>query len=99
MTGIVLDESIRYAMLQFIDKPVNQAWIDSILESVNSFMRTLVQRGALIDGSCLFNVLDNSAAEMAAGHYTFAYTFASPVPGERITMKSTYDINLLNSLK
>ena len=98
MTGIVLDESIRYAMLQFIDKPVNQAWIDSILESVNSFMRTLVQRGALIDGKCVFDPLDNDPTEMAAGHYTFAYSFASPVPGERITFKSTYDINLLKSL-
>ena len=99
MTGIILDESIRYSMLQFIDQPVNQAWIDSVCESVNSFIRTLIQRGALVDGSCTFNLLDNDVTEMGAGHYTFAYTFASPVPGERITFKSTYDINLLKSLK
>jgi len=99
MAGIVLDESVRYAMLQFIDKPVNQAWIDSVCESVNSFIRTLVGRGALIDGKCIFDVNDNDPTEMGAGHYTFSYSFASPVPGERITFKSTYDINLLKNLK
>ena len=99
MTASVLDESIRYAMLQFIDKPVNQAWIDSVTESVNAFIRSLVGRGALIDGKCIFDVNQNTVEEMAAGHYTFSYSFASPVPGERLTFNSTYDINLLKSLK
>lgn len=99
MTASVLDESIRYAMLQFLDKPVDQAWIDSVTESVNGFIRSLIQRGALIDGKCIFDVNENSVENMAAGHYTFSYSFASPVPGERLTFKSTYDINLLKSLK
>lgn len=99
MTASVLDESIRYAMLQFIDKPVDQAWIDSVRESVNGFIRTLVGRGALIDGNCIFDPAKNTAEEMAAGHYTFSYSFASPVPGERLTFESTYDINLLKNLK
>jgi len=99
MTASVLDESIRYAMLQFLDKPVDQAWIDSVVESVNGFIRGLIQRGALIDGKCFFDVNSNTVEEMAAGHYTFSYSFASPVPGERITFNSAFDINLLKSLK
>jgi len=42
-------------MLQFIDMPINTALIDGITESVNSFMRTLISRGALIDGKCWFD--------------------------------------------
>lgn len=99
MAASVLDESIRYAMLQFIDKPVDQAWIDSVTESVNSFIRSLVQRGALIDGKCIFDLNANTTEEMAAGHYTFSYSFASPIPAERVTFNSTFDINLLKNLK
>lgn len=99
MTASVLDESIRWAMLQFLDKPVDQAWIDSVTESVNGFIRNLIQRGALIDGKCIFDTNRNTVEEMSAGHYTFSYSFASPTPGERISFESTYDINLLKNLK
>ena len=99
MASNVLDESIRWSMLQFIDKPVDQAWIDSVCESVNSFIRTLIGIGALVDGKCLFDISKNPTVEMAAGHYTFSYSFASPTPGERVTFESTYDINLLKTLK
>ncbi|TRZ71712.1 MAG: phage tail sheath family protein [Bacteroidetes bacterium] len=99
MTASILDESIRWAMLQFIDKPVDNAWIDSVRESVNGFIRTLVGRGALIDGVCIYDPADNPTSETGAGHYTFSYSFAAPTPGERITFKSTFDINLLKNLK
>jgi phage tail sheath protein FI len=99
MTASVIDESIRYAMLQFLDKPADQAWIDSVVETVNQFLRTLVGRGSLIDGLCWFDLAKNSTVEMAAGHFTFSYSFASPTPGERMTFESFYDINLFKSLK
>jgi phage tail sheath protein FI len=99
MTASVIDESIRYSMLQFIDKPADQAWIDSVVESVNLFLRTLVSRGSLIDGLCWFDLAKNPTVEIAAGHFTFSYSFASPTPGERMTFESFYDINLFKSLK
>ena len=99
MTASVIDESIRYAMLQFIDRPADQAWIDSVVETVNLFLRTLVSRGSLIDELCWFDLAKNSVVEIAAGHFTFSYSFASPTPGERMTFESFYDINLFKSLK
>ena len=99
MTASVIDESIRYAMLQFIDKPADQAWIDSVVETVNQFLRTLVGRGSLVDGKCWFDTAKNSTTEIAAGHFTFSYSFASPTPGERLTFESHFDINLYKSLK
>lgn len=99
MTASVIDESIRYAMLQFIDKPADQAWIDSVVETVNLFLRGLVGRGSLIDGKCWFDLAKNSTVEIAAGHFTFSYSFASPTPGERMTFESFFDINLFKALK
>lgn len=97
-TADILHESVEYAMLPFIDKPLNQATIDAIRESVNAFIRTLIQRGALIDGKCIYNKDKNPATELALGHVTFDIEFLPPTPAERITFESFIDINLFRSL-
>lgn len=94
----ILHESLEYAMLQFIDKPINQATIDSIRESVKAFMRVLVSRGAIVDGDCAYNPDKNSPEEVAAGHLLFDISFMPPTPAERITFESYVDINYLKSL-
>ena len=97
-TADVLHESIEYAMLQFIDRPINDALIDDIKGSVNAFIRTLVGRGALIDGACTYDPAKNPPTELAAGHLTFDLTFMPPTPAERISFESFIDINLLRGL-
>lgn len=98
-TADILLESVELATLQFIDKPINNALIDAIRESVNSFIRTLIARGALINGKCTFDRSKNSNEEIAAGHLVFDISFMSPPAGERITFNSFIDINFLKSLK
>lgn len=98
-TADILLESVEQATLQFIDKPINNALIDAIKESVNSFIRTLIGRGALIDGKCTFDRSKNSNEEIAAGHLVFDINFMAPPAGERITFNSYIDINLLKALK
>lgn len=97
-TADVLHESVEYAMLQFIDRPINDALIDDIRGSVNAFVRTLVGRGALIDGSCTYDPSKNPPTELAAGHLTFDLAFMPPTPAERISFESFVDINLLRGL-
>ncbi|WP_294348484.1 phage tail sheath subtilisin-like domain-containing protein [Prosthecochloris sp.] len=97
-TADILHESLEYSMLQFLDRPINLALIDSIRESVNGFMRTLIQRGALIDGMCVFDPAKNSETELAAGHLTFDLEFMPPTPAERITFESYINIELLKAL-
>jgi phage tail sheath protein FI len=95
----VVTESLEQAALQFIDQPITQGLIDSIRESGNSFMRTLIGRGALLPGSkIVFNKADNPVEELANGHITFERQYMGPTPAERITYKSVLDINLLASL-
>lgn len=97
-TADILHESVEYSMLQFIDMPINNALIDAITESVNSFIRTLISRGALIDGKCSYDPTKNPATEIALGHLTFDLEFMSPTPAERISFESFINIQLLKQL-
>lgn len=97
-TADIIEESIELAQMPFIDQPINNGTIDSVRETVNSFLRVLVGRGAIIDGACLYDPNDNPPVELAAGHVTYVYTFMPPPPMERVTMKAVIDINLLKSL-
>lgn len=93
----VIHDSVEQSMLQFIDRPINQATIDSVRESVNAFLRSLVGRGAIVDGSCIYDPNDNPAQDLANGQVEFRITFMPPTPMERITFNSFIDINLLSS--
>lgn len=97
-TADILHESVEYSMLQFIDYPIDNGLIESITESVNSFIRTLIGRRALIDGKCSYNADKNPVTEIANGHILFDIEFMPPVPAERITFESFIDIELLKSL-
>jgi phage tail sheath protein FI len=96
----VVHESLEKAALQFTDLPINQALADDIRETGNSFIRVLVGRGALIDGSkVVYDPADNTPEQLAAGNITFRIVFMGPTPAERITFKSILDISLLKTIK
>jgi phage tail sheath protein FI len=97
-TADILHESVEYSMLQFIDFPIDNGLIDSICESVNAFIRSLIGRGALIDGKCKFNPDKNPPASTAEGHLLFDIEYMPPTPAERITFESFINIELLRNL-
>lgn len=94
----ILKESVEFSMLQYIDAPIDNGLIDTITESVNAFIRSLIGRGALIDGFCKYNPQKNSAVEIANGHLIFDISYVPPFPAERLTFESFIDIQLLKSL-
>jgi phage tail sheath protein FI len=99
-TADMIHESLEYAMLQFIDQPINDALIDAISETANGFIRVLIGRGALIQGSRVEWLKErNPDVELAAGHLTFSITMLPPPPAERITFESFIDISLLSNLQ
>lgn len=99
-TDDMVIESMEIAALPYIDKPINQALIDTIREAGNTLIRTLISRGAVLPGSAVtYNPADNPADELAAGHITFERTYMIPTPAERITYKDVLDISLLNQFQ
>jgi hypothetical protein len=97
-TADVIEDSIEYSSLQRLDQPITNAWISQVCEDVNSFFRTRVGQGALIDGKCWYDPTLNQPSELALGHIVFSYSFMPPPPAERITFQSLVDINYLNEL-
>lgn len=93
-------ESLELAMLPFIDRPITPALISAVLDTANAYIRTLIGRGALPQGSrCEFLAAKNPPEEIAAGHLTFSLTGHPTPPAERITFESfMVDTSLLASL-
>lgn len=97
-TRDVIEESIELAMLPFIDKPITQGVIDSIIETVNSFLRRLQSLGATLGGECTFDLSKNPVEDIADGKLVFDVTFMPPTPAERITFNTALDTSLLRNI-
>jgi phage tail sheath protein FI len=94
----VIEESIQLSMLQYIDQPISNALITAILASVNAFIRTLIQRGAIVAGSASYNPAENPPSQVSAGQLVFDVDVMPPPPAERLTFSSFIDVTLLQQL-
>jgi phage tail sheath protein FI len=94
----VIEESVELAMLQFIDRPISNALITAILASVNSFLRTLIQRGAMVAASASYDPSMNPPAQVSAGQLVFDVDVMPPPPAERLTFQTFIDVALLQQL-
>lgn len=99
-TDDIVIESMEEAALPFIDKPINQAFIDTMREEGNELLRSLIGRGAVLPGSrVLYNKDDNPSDQLAAGQIVFERIYMVPPPAERITYKDILDLTLLTQFK
>ncbi|HFO0137035.1 TPA: phage tail sheath C-terminal domain-containing protein, partial [Pseudomonas aeruginosa] len=98
-TKDLVDESIRYSSLQFVDQPVTQALIDSIIESVNLFGRKLIGDSALLGFECWWDPARNPQTEIESGHLLFNYKLTVPLPFERGTFETEITGEYLANLK
>ncbi|WP_416739228.1 phage tail sheath subtilisin-like domain-containing protein [Pseudomonas sp. NFX71] len=87
-TKDVVDESIRYSSLQFVDQPITTSLITSITESVNQFLRKLIGDSALLGGECWYDPARNPQTELEQGHALFNYKLTVPLPFERGTFET-----------
>jgi phage tail sheath protein FI len=94
----IIEEALELAMLQFIDQPISNALITAILASANAFIRSLIQRGALVAGAASFDPAENPYAQIAAGQLVFDIDVMPPPPAERITFEAFIDVTLLQQL-
>jgi uncharacterized protein len=69
-----------------------------VLASVNSFIRSLIQRGALVAGTASYDPSENPVTQVAAGQLVFDIDVMPPPPAERITFQTFIDVTLLQQL-
>ncbi|MGC0151045.1 phage tail sheath subtilisin-like domain-containing protein [Chromobacterium vaccinii] len=98
-TQDIIDESVRYFSLQHMDKPFDQMLVDTIVESINQFLRKLQGDGAVLGGECWYDPARQTEAELANGHALFSYKFTPPPPFERGTYESVLTGEYLATIK
>ncbi|AUZ76231.1 MULTISPECIES: Ig-like domain-containing protein [Aeromonas] len=91
-TADVIEESIEYFVMQFLDRPMftrpdqlQSTLLGRVQDSVNDFLRSKIG-SALIDGKCWIEVSANPLANLAQGIIRFKYRFTPPMVTEHIMM-------------
>jgi len=87
-TKDIVDESIRYSSLQFVDRLITHALINAVVESVNQFLRKLTGDGALLGGECWYDPARNPPKNLELGNVIFNYKLTIPPPYERGTFET-----------
>ncbi|WP_406705427.1 phage tail sheath subtilisin-like domain-containing protein [Sodalis sp.] len=98
-TGDMLDEALRFFSLQYLDRPINQALIDALCESVNAYGRKLIGDGAVLGFRCWYDKARNTQEELSAGHLLLNYAYTPPPPMERLTYETEITAEFLANLK
>ncbi len=92
-------DSLEFAMLQYVDRPISPALIDEILETGNSYVSTMIGRGALVSGSRVsFDPSKNTATVKASGQLIFDIELMGPTPLQRLTFEAYLDTRLLDNV-
>jgi phage tail sheath protein FI len=97
-TADMVDLSIQQAHRWACDQSIDKNYIDDVVSSVNSYLRSLKARGAILGGKCWFDQDFNEQADIAAGKITFSYDFTAPSPAEHITFRSIITDDYIASL-
>ena len=96
-TGDLIDESIRRTELQFIDRPIDNALIDSLLETVDTYLRALP---SIVGYSVSLDYDTDLVDEFSKGHVPVVYDYTPKLPAELISNKSVmtrkYLVNLVS---
>ena len=96
-TGDQIDERIRRVELQYVDRPIDDALIDSLLESIRTDMGA--EKGIVgysVDLDYGYDLVD----AFSKGQVPIWYDYTPKLPGERITntsvMTRKYLVNLVS---
>lgn len=87
-TADVINDSLQRAHLWAVDRCIGKAYVESVVESVNAYLRDLKSLGAILGGECWVDRELNSNAQIAQGHVTFDFDFTPCYPAERVTFRS-----------
>ncbi len=87
-TADMINDSLLYAHMWAVDKLISRNYIDAIVASVNTYLRSLKALGAIIDGKCYINRDLNNDNTLKEGHLYVSFDFTPPYPLEHITFNS-----------
>jgi hypothetical protein len=90
------DFQLKYGTM--VDSPMTRARVETILNDYQEYLDGLINRGALLYGTIVFNETSNSVSDMVEGDFIFdVATTISPV-GKSLTAKVRYATQGLTAL-
>lgn len=87
-TADLINDSILRAHLWAVDRNISRTYLEDVTESVNGYLKTLTNLGAILGGKCWPDPDLNSPANIAQGKVYFNFDFTPPYPAENITFRS-----------
>lgn len=87
-TADILNTTLQKHHLWAIDQAITKNLKDTIVDSVNTYMRALKLQGAIINGKCWADSEKNTKESLADGQLYINFDFTAPYPAERITFQS-----------
>jgi hypothetical protein len=96
-TADMVYESLETAMRSCMDKPFSYALLRFIMDSVNSYLAQLVERGALIGGKCWIDPTQNTAATFAGGELYVNFDIEPAASLEHLIFQASRNPNYYNS--
>ncbi len=83
---------------QKVDEPGNRRLIETVVNSINQWLNSLVARGQLLGGRCLFREEDNPTIELMDGIYHFKVFITPPSPAEDMEFNLEIDTEYYSTL-
>lgn len=83
---------------QFVDRPGNRRLIQSVTDSVQGWLNSLIAVGALLGGSIEFRRDENPDVQLLAGHYVFHMLICPPTPAQWIEHRLEFNVGDFNNL-
>lgn len=87
-TADMINESLLRAHLWAVDRNITLTYLEDVLESVNDYLRTLRNQGAIINGTAWADPELNTPSEIASGRVHIDFDFTPPYPAEHIIFRS-----------
>ncbi|WP_159158955.1 phage tail sheath C-terminal domain-containing protein [Aeromonas veronii] len=87
-TADMINESILVNHLWAVDRGITKNYVTDVTEGVNAYLRSLVNKGAILGGECWIDPDLNTADQIAQGKIYFDFDFTPVYPAEHITFRS-----------
>jgi hypothetical protein len=80
-------DSLQRAHLWAVDRLISKTYLEDVTESVNAYLASLKNQGAILGGKCWADPDLNTPANIQLGKVYFNFDFTPPYPAEHITFR------------
>ena len=87
-TADLINDSILRAHLWAVDRNISRTYLEDVTESVNAYIKTLTNLGAVLGGKCWPDPDLNSPVNIQQGKVYFNFEFTPPYPAENVIFRS-----------